>query len=294
MSTVNITSKDFKMNYTHTKSELPKLNIAYDELKSIVIDKIKNATSFQFNDVVSSVTTFINTTNTGFERPSNTIFENKLNNKDVGLIREIIWDLIIQRILSIGNFNGDAWQFLSVTEYGQRVLNSTEVIPHDPSKYIERVKRSIPDIDTVIITYLDESINTYNINKLLSATIALGCASEKALLLLIDTYTKTFNKAEAGQKFEQKIKNRMIKIQFEEFQKDFKRTVGLLPKGVTDNYENVLLGVFEMLRNQRNFAGHPTGYTVDKEMLFANLQVFVSYCRKIYDLINFFHANKHD
>ena len=282
------------MNYTHTKPELPKLNITYDELKSIVIDKIGNAKSFQFNDLVLLVTNYVNTTNIGFERPPNTIFENKLNHTDVGLIREVIWDLIIQRILSIGNFNGDTWQFLTVTEYGQKVLSSSEVIPHDPSKYIQRVKRDIPNIDTVIITYLDESINTYNINKLLSASIALGCASEKSLLLLIDTYIKTFNKSEIAQRFEQKIKNRMIKIQFEEFQKDFKRIVGFLPKDLTDNYENILLGVFEMFRSQRNIAGHPTGYTVDKEMLFANLQVFVVYCKRIYDLINFFQTNKHD
>lgn len=141
---------------------------------------------------------------------------------------------------------------------------------------------------------MDESINTYNINKLLSATIALGCASEKSLLLLIEAYIKTFNKTEIAQRFEQKIKNRMIKIQFEEFQKDFKRIVGYLPKELTDNYENVLLGVFEMFRNQRNFAGHPTGHTIDKEMLFANLQVFVVYCKRIYGLIDFFQINKHD
>jgi hypothetical protein len=138
---------NFTMYYNITKPELPKLNITYDELKSITIDKIKNTTSFHFNDVVSLVTTFVNTTNTGFERPPNTTFENKLNHKDVGLIREVIWDLIIQRVLSIGNFNGDAWQFLTVTEYGQKVLNSTEIIPHDPSKYIQRVKQDIPNID---------------------------------------------------------------------------------------------------------------------------------------------------
>jgi hypothetical protein len=146
----------------------------------------------------------------------------------------------------------------------------------------------------VIITYLDESINTYNINKLLSATIALGCASEKSLLMLIDTYQKTFNKIQSSERFEQKVKNRMIKIQFEEFQKDFKRIVGFLPKELTDNYENILLGVFEMFRNQRNYAGHPIGHTVDKEMLFANLQVFVVYCKRIYDLIDYFETYKHD
>ena len=183
---------------------------------------------------------------------------------------------------------------MTITEYGRKVFKSTEAIPHDPSKYLERVNREIRNIDSVIITYLSESINTYNINQLLSSTIALGCASEKALLLLIDTYQKTFNKIQGAERFEQKVKNRMIKTQFEEFQKDFKRIVGLLPKGLADNYENILLGVFEMFRNQRNSAGHPIGYTVDKEMLFSNLQVFVVYCKRIYELIAYFNTHKHD
>src|SRR5690606_22930479 len=103
--------------------------------------------------------------------------------------------------------------------------------------------------------------------QLLSSTISLGCASEKTLLLLIDSYLKSFKKIEGRERFEKKVKNRMIKIQFEEFHKDFKRIVGHLPKELTDNYENILLGVFEMLRNQRNHAGHPVGCKVDKEML---------------------------
>ncbi len=86
----------------------------------------------------------------------------------------------------------------------------------------------------------------------------------------------------------------MIKIQFEEFQKDFKRIEGTLPKDLTDNYENILLGVFEMLRNQRNSAGHPSGHIVAKEMLFANLQVFITYCKRVYALIDYLKANKHD
>lgn len=277
-----------------TKPELPKLNLTYDEIKSIVIDKIKGATTFQFTAVVSGVANFVSTSNIGFEKVANTIYETKLNQTDEGLIREIIWDLIIQRIITIGDYHNHDWPFLSLTEYGKRVLNSNEPIPHDPSKYIYRVQKEIPNIDKIIITYLSESINTYNINQLLSSTIALGCASEKTLLLLIDTYQNTFNDIKGKERFEQKVKNRMIKMQYEEFQKDFKRIVGTLPKELSDNYENILLGVFEMFRNQRNYAGHPTGHTVDKEMLFANLQVFVVYCKRVYSLIEYLKTQKHD
>lgn len=42
-------------------------------------------------------------------------------------MREIIWDLIIQRILTIGDYHNDNWPHLSVTEYGQKVLRSEDV-----------------------------------------------------------------------------------------------------------------------------------------------------------------------
>src|SRR4051812_31962665 len=106
--------------YNISKPELPKLNLPYDQLKSIVIDKIKDATSFQFISVVSSEAAFMNTANIGFEKASNTTYENKLNQGDEGLIREIIWDLIIQRVLTIGDFHNHTWPFLTVTEYGRR------------------------------------------------------------------------------------------------------------------------------------------------------------------------------
>ena len=275
------------MQTTISKPELPKLNITYEEIKSIVIDKIKGDTIFQFMAIVSRVASFVNASNIGFEKVANTSYDSKLNQRDEGLIREIIWDLIIQRIVTIGDFHNHNWPYLSLTEYGKSVLNSDEPIPHDPSKYINRVQKEIPNIDHIITTYLSESINTYNINQLLSSTIALGCASEKTFLLLIDTYQNTFNNVKNKERFEQKVKNRMIKVQYEEF-------VGVLPKNLSDNYENILLGVFEMFRNQRNHAGHPTGQIVDKVQLFANLQVFVGYCKRVYSLIEYLNKQKHD
>lgn len=280
---------------TRHLSELPKLELSYEELKTFVIEKIKEHESgFEFNNFLDSLARQFNAEKIGrSENQSNVTYDSKLSNSDKKIVREIIWDLIIQRVLSIGSYNNDSWPHLSVTEYGMKIINNYEYFPHDPSKYIERVKGEIPNIDEVILNYLRESISTYNINQLLSASITLGCASEKALLILIEKYTESFEDIVSSQNFERKIKNRMIKIQFEEFQKSFTRLEGNLPKNLMDNFRNILLGVFEMIREQRNLAGHPTGHIVNKEMLFANFQVFVPYCKRIYQLIDYFEKNKH-
>ena len=51
-------------------------------------------------------------------------------------------------------------------------------------------------------------------------------------------------------------------------------------------------GVFELIRRQRNEAGHPELYTgVDPDTVFLNIRVFVEYVRKVYDLMAFLAAN---
>jgi hypothetical protein len=278
-----------------TKSEFPPLDLPYEELKSYVLQAIRlQGSSFQFSSLNYNLCETIYKDGAGFDKSDYVKYEKKLAPADENRVREIIWDLIIQRVLTIGSYQGPNWPHISLTQYGAKVLNSSEPIPHDPAEYIKRVLREIPEIDPVILTYLTESISTYNINQLLSAAITLGCASEKALLLLIDAYADSFKDEKDKLRFIQKVNNRMIKRQFEEFQKEFNRTSGGLPPELTDNYQNIFLGVFEMFRNQRNSAGHPTNHTVYKEMLFANLQVFITYCRFIYQLINYFKSNSHD
>jgi hypothetical protein len=77
-----------------------------------------------------------------------------------------------------------------------------------------------------------------------------------------------------------------ISRQFKEFTKALESIKGLLPPEVKEGVETVLLGVFEMIRMNRNDAGHPTGRNMDKEVIYAHLQVFVTYCKKIYQLID--------
>ncbi|AMQ01656.1 hypothetical protein AY601_4835 [Pedobacter cryoconitis] len=208
--------------------------------------------------------------------------------------RAIIWNLIIEQVLTIGDYHNDTWPHLSVTDYGSAIIGSVKPVPNDPAGYLNRIKKEIPELDPIIETYLAESVRTYNINQLLSATITLGCASEKALLILIDSYVNSFHDESAKNVSLKKIEGRFIKTQFDEFDKSIKRLLVNLPYLLKDKYANTLIGVFEMIRSNRNGAGHPTGKLVDKETLFANLQVFITYCKYIYDLKEYLDTNKHD
>lgn len=278
-------------------SEIPLLNIPYEELKNVVIESIKNfGSSFEFKNLCNTGGAIAvkkgivaNPNPTGFQA-----IYFPIQQKDANTVREIVWDLIMERVVTIGDFHNDSWPWLSLTEYGKAVLNSENPIPHDPSGYLKRVKEQIPLIDHIIERYLIESINTYNINQLLSSTITLGCASEKALMVLIDSFALTFKEENKKLSFLKKIEGRFIKTQFDEFDKAIRLILTSLPYELKENYSNTLTGVFQMIRYNRNNAGHPTGKAIDKDTLFANLQVFVPYCKYIYDLKSYFETHVHD
>jgi len=275
---------------------IPDINIPYIELKSLVIDSIKQYdTSFEFHNLCNTVGSNAvkreivkNPNSPGYQG-----IDFHLQKHDENRVREILWDLIIERVLTIGDYQNSSWPFLSLTEYGEKVVKSIMPVPNDTSEYLKRIRKEIPDLDDVIEIYLSESVRTYNINQLLSATITLGCASEKALLLLIEAFRDTFNDSSRQQSFIKKIEGKFIKTQFDEFNKELQNVRTNLPYDLKENYSNTLFGVFEMIRSNRNQAGHPTGNQIDKEELFANLQVFVPYCKFIYKMKKYFEDTKH-
>lgn len=207
-------------------------------------------------------------------------------------IGSVLWSLVAQEILYIDMpldlSSGKTSLVFDITEYGLQVLSAGIPIPHDPDGYLSYIKSEIPNIDATVYTYISESINAYNHNLLLSATTAIGCASEKALLLLLEAYIPFLPSEKERESFLKRTKGKFIKIQFEEFQKSFAGQKSRVDKELTDGIDIVISGIFELLRQNRNSTGHPIGKLMSKDRVFASLQLFVTYCKRIYELIDFF------
>ncbi|SKC90429.1 hypothetical protein [Maledivibacter halophilus] len=274
---------------------IDKLNLNIYEIRTLVLEALKNKSETQYVNLCCEVAKVAVTKGITNDPNKNSYCSSGfiyLNDRDEDYVREIIWNLITENILTIGiNSSNPNWPWLKLTEYGKKVVESEMPVPHDPSGYLARIHDQIPKLDNVIYIYLEECLRTYNINALLSSTIALGCASEKALLLLIEAYTNAISDSKRREKFKQKTNGRMIKRQFDEFTKAISNLVGSMPSDISDGLNNVLIGVFEMIRNCRNDAGHPTGKVIEKEILFANIQVFIPYCKKVYELIDYWNEN---
>lgn len=278
-------------------AEIETLNLSYEELKSYVVENIRaSGDSFEFKNFCGNLAKLLvdkGVVNNPHPKGHQGMHHN-LNIADENKVREILWDFIIQRVLTLGDYHNASWPYLSLTEYGKKAINSEGPIPNDASGYLKSLKESVPELDSIIKTYIRESIRTYNINQLLSSTITLGCASERAILLLIETYAETFQDPNKTRAFHKKIKGKFIKAQFDEFKKSITPSLNSYPFNLKDDFDNTFVGVFQMIRNNRNEAGHPTGKQIDKDSLFSNLRVFITYCKYIYDLKEYLEKNGHD
>jgi len=216
----------------------------------------------------------------------------RLTEKDCGRVASIIWDLIIEGVVRPGNENGGDAQLPSfyVTDFGKERIKD-HLTPYDPDGYMKAVRTGIPDVDDVVLTYLTESLHTFRIGSLLSSTITLGCASEKALLILIGAYGDALPSPRQEQ-FRKKTEGIVIKRQFDEFNKMLDSHLkGFLPGDLKDSLDVALNAIFAMLRTNRNEAGHPTGKTVRREEAYASLTVFPTYLKKVYELVTWLKAN---
>lgn len=210
--------------------------------------------------------------------------------KNKQIILDIIHELVTNNILRPGS--DYKYPLLRLTEYGRKCIEEENLLPFDPEDYIKEIKKQIPNIDDIVLTYLSESISTYNRNCLLSSTITLGAASEQAMLLLIDAFVDSVQDSKKKEKLQKKMKkNLFIYLKYKIFKTEFSMIKKNLPEDLTKDAETYLEGIFDFIRLNRNEAGHPTGKKVNKKIIYSNLQIFAEYGKRIFELIEHFKAN---
>lgn len=217
-----------------------------------------------------------------------------LEHGEATLINELIWTFIVQGILVPGtNESNQGWPFLRLTDYGQRCVQEQQILPHDPDGYLKDFLGEVPTADSVIVEYLSEALQCYLRDLNRAASVMLGAASEKAVLLLIDSYIGAVSDStKQSQTRSQVEKANSIFRKFEVFEKGFVQAKSSLPRHLTENVDSLLRGVFDLIRNSRNDAGHPaSGISVSRDTNYSHLRLFVPYCKRIYGLIGWFATN---
>jgi len=176
------------------------------------------------------------------------------------------------------------YQMIVVTEYGKECLKNECFLPADPESYLQGIKNLIPDLDEITFEYISESISAYYRNCLLSATICLGVASEQLILRLIEEFTNYISDS-FKTKLEKEEQSSLYK-RYKVFKEVFKGEN--IPAELKKDSDIYLDTIFNFIRINRNEAGHPTGSTMVKSIVYSNLQIFSQYAKKVTDLINYF------
>jgi hypothetical protein len=215
----------------------------------------------------------------------------------VAHVWDLAWDLIIEGILRPGSGSETSTQFpvIHLTEFGATAI-ADSTTPYDPDGYVKALHDAVPTLDPVIADYISESARTLRAHCLLSSTITLGCACEKAFLLLLDAYTNALNTTDRPNFEADLAKKWQIKKKHEVFTEWYnkhleQRLRGKLNSDRITEFEFAMTTVFTYFRNVRNDAGHPTGKTFSRETVLSHLVVFPAYLRVIYDVIAWLGAN---
>lgn len=274
----------------YSSNPIIKLDTSYEQTRALVIEVLKSSPSGQITNLYYNIANLA--VQKGIvEKPFGVNSSNApygLPNKYKVWIEDIFWDLIIEGLVRPGLEDGvnQGLPWYHVSEHGKNVLTNQPPQPYDPDGYLTEI-RAIPNIDEVIISYLEESLKAFRIHCHLSSAITLGCASEKAFLLLIEACKASISDSTERSNFEKKTDTLAIKRKHDEFRKILEtKIVPDLPKELKENLDTYLIGLFSIIRSTRNDAGHPSGKEIRREHLYAHLVTFPNYLKKVYDLID--------
>jgi hypothetical protein len=211
-------------------------------------------------------------------------FGSSLSSNDRELFLEVFWTLFREGIITLGlNDANREFPFFRITEFGRRIVVQQQAyFFHDVSSYEALVRTEIPAIDDTTVLYLKEAMQSFRAGCVLAATVMLGVATEHTFLLLIEKIGQsTVNSAT----FSQVENERTILQKINKFKNILDQQTRQLPPEIREDLDTHFAGILSIIRTFRNQAGHPTGKLVDREQAYVLLQLFIPYCKKMYQLM---------
>jgi hypothetical protein len=210
-----------------------------------------------------------------------------LDREDNEIFLEVFWDLFRQGIITLGlNHNSPNFPWFRVTGFGKKILeNQSGYFFHDVSSYENVIKSEIPLINETTLLYLKEAMQSFRSGCLLSASVMLGVATEHTFELLLESTQENPTWAE---KFFRAVNEKGALRRINKFKKILEENIRDIPREIKEDLDTNFAGIISVIRNFRNESGHPTGKIVSREQAFVLLQLFIPYCKKIYELMDFF------
>ncbi len=263
--------------------------LSYEELRDITISVLaeKEKTKWsptQFSNLCLAVAEVL--VRRG-QYPPDRFSEPKLRSLDTELMQEVFWDLFHERIITLGlDSSNPQYPFFRVSSNGKKFFSENEpYFFHDVDSYKKLLLSQVPNLDSVVLVYVHEAMQSYRSGCMLAASVMLGVATESVLNLLLDAVSASKD----AQRYKSSISEKKILTRLTKFHTTF-LSDPQPPTFLKEDFATLFSAIVSVLRTFRNESGHPTGTIVSREQVFANLHLFASYAKKTYQLMDYFRA----
>ena len=220
--------------------------------------------------------------------------DKQLNPIDKTTISEIIWDLILEHVVTPGeNMPDRGFPFFRLTEFGQDYISQSAPHYYDPEGYMEFLRNTVQNLDPVIEQYVFESLHCYRQQLFFASAVMLGAAAEKAILLLLQAITDSMSNPEGKRRNTELLDRPRLPEIFHTIRETLDTLIEAktIPYSVHQGCIEHLISLFEMIRVQRNDAIHPITGEVNRTKVFLSLQTIPASLESINMLIEWFGSN---
>lgn len=209
-------------------------------------------------------------------------------------ILDIIWDLIVERVITPGRDQSNVgFPFVRLTPFGLDVMSQSVPHYHDPDAYIAFLKSTVPSVDPTIVQYVSEGINCFKRQLFFASAVMLGAAAEKGVLLLLEAIAQSMSDPVKKKEAEQLLERGRLPTIYSRIRETLAALTenDTIPYTVHQGCNEHLVSLYEMIRVQRNDAVHPVAGNVDKAKVFLSLQTLPVALELTYKLIDWLGQN---
>jgi len=252
-------------------------------LRDLILEVMRRTPRTQFNSILNDVENLVIQRdlfpNRGAKPAPNIDArysrERRLEPADKAQINEVVWDLIVERILTPGYDDSNPnYPFVRLTSFGEAVLSDSAPHHYDPEGYLEYLNTTIPDLDPVLKQYLAEGLGCFRRGLYFASAVMIGAASEKAVLVLLKATVSHISDLQKKEAALQLLERPRLPAIFGTITETLSSLSArnVIPYNVHQGSAEHLMSLFEMIRVQRNDAVHPAAGQVDRTKVFLSLQ----------------------
>lgn len=214
-----------------------------------------------------------------------------INNLEIEQALLTIWgDLFRSGYLAWGfNLNNLQPPFCHITDKGRKTLSHLSKDPYNPDGYLYNLSKSV-NLNLIALSYVKESINTFNNNCYKASAVMLGAASESVILEIRDSLVAKLKSL--GKSVSKKLEDWRIKTVYYTIKDSLDSQKGNMPGSLKENYEVFWPTFVQQIRSSRNEVGHPTSIEpITEESIHSSLLIFPELCKVGYELKDWIENN---